>query len=314
MRLRHLDYLRLVLDTGSFPAAAKAAGVSQPAISQAMQALQRALGVPLFDRSTGRNVPTRAAFEVVELGSAFASKLEALRSPKPGRSSRVAAKPGLTVGMSAGAALLFGPVIVQAWMKVSTRLSPVKIVNADALEMLRDLRAGLFDFVVAPRPRSQSVRGLTETPLFSSQPTIYARKGHPLAAATTLADLKKVGWIVAGREGSGPGSMIEEAHRVRRLGISRVQAYCPNYAALLAMAAETDLMGVVPHPVLMPESLSDRLRPVRVVEGLPRYEVCLFRLDSAPLSAGAQAVIQNILATAPSLADGPARAVRSRPR
>ncbi|RYF64513.1 MAG: LysR family transcriptional regulator, partial [Comamonadaceae bacterium] len=50
MHLRYLHYLRLVVEHGSFAAAALAGGVTQPAISHGIRQLQRSFDVPLFER------------------------------------------------------------------------------------------------------------------------------------------------------------------------------------------------------------------------------------------------------------------------
>ncbi|WP_298234357.1 LysR family transcriptional regulator, partial [uncultured Azohydromonas sp.] len=63
MYLKHLQYLELVVQHGSQSAAARAAGVSQSAIAQAMQALERHWGCVLFERAGRRKRPTPAALE-----------------------------------------------------------------------------------------------------------------------------------------------------------------------------------------------------------------------------------------------------------
>ncbi|MGM0700839.1 MULTISPECIES: LysR family transcriptional regulator [Halomonas] len=50
--------LHAVLTTGSYAAAARHAGVSQPAIAQQIKALERHCGTPLFERRDGHLVPT----------------------------------------------------------------------------------------------------------------------------------------------------------------------------------------------------------------------------------------------------------------
>src|ERR1700752_1672846 len=55
MDIRHLSTLAEVAERGSFSAAADALGISQPAVSQQMRALERDVGETLIDRS-GRGV------------------------------------------------------------------------------------------------------------------------------------------------------------------------------------------------------------------------------------------------------------------
>ncbi len=58
--LRHLCALRAVTDTGSVSAAARALHLSQPAVTQAMAAVEREFGTPLFRRTPQGMEPTAA--------------------------------------------------------------------------------------------------------------------------------------------------------------------------------------------------------------------------------------------------------------
>jgi DNA-binding transcriptional LysR family regulator len=60
MDLRQIGYVVAVADEGGFSAAARALGVAQPSVSQAVAQLERELGVRLFDR-IGRQVNVTAA-------------------------------------------------------------------------------------------------------------------------------------------------------------------------------------------------------------------------------------------------------------
>src|SRR5690606_17235776 len=61
-RMRSLEAFRHVFDTGSVTRAAERLGVSQPAISQTIFALEKAIGAKLFERSGARRLaPTPEA-------------------------------------------------------------------------------------------------------------------------------------------------------------------------------------------------------------------------------------------------------------
>ena len=64
MELRQLETLAAVADRCSFSAAAEALGISQPAVSQQIQTLERDIGSPLIDRS-GRRARLTERGEVV---------------------------------------------------------------------------------------------------------------------------------------------------------------------------------------------------------------------------------------------------------
>ncbi len=58
LKLRDLDILTTVIDTGSMGKAARRLNISQPAVSKAIAELERALGVRLVDRSRRGIMPT----------------------------------------------------------------------------------------------------------------------------------------------------------------------------------------------------------------------------------------------------------------
>ena len=58
LKLRDLDILTAVIDTGSMGRAAGHLNISQPAVSKAIAELERSLGVRLVDRSRRGIVPT----------------------------------------------------------------------------------------------------------------------------------------------------------------------------------------------------------------------------------------------------------------
>ncbi|WP_159063118.1 LysR family transcriptional regulator, partial [Streptomyces scabiei] len=61
---RHLRVLRAVAATGSFSAAGRALGCTQPAVSQQMKALESSVGTPLLVR-TGRETRLTQAGEAL---------------------------------------------------------------------------------------------------------------------------------------------------------------------------------------------------------------------------------------------------------
>ncbi|HKX79054.1 MAG TPA: LysR family transcriptional regulator [Novosphingobium sp.] len=61
LNFRHLAAFAQVVRLGTLGAAARAVNLTQPAITQAMAGLERQIGLPLFDRSSGMLVATDAA-------------------------------------------------------------------------------------------------------------------------------------------------------------------------------------------------------------------------------------------------------------
>lgn len=83
--LRHLRALAETVRLGSFTAAAKAVGISQPAVTQAIARLEALTGLPLITREAGRVAPTDAGILLGARADAAAAALaEAFRPARKG--------------------------------------------------------------------------------------------------------------------------------------------------------------------------------------------------------------------------------------
>src|SRR6476620_11378606 len=100
MDLRQLQTFVEVAERGSFSAAADALGVTQPAVSQQIQTLERTLGAPLRDRAGSLAAPTDRG----EVLHRYALRILALREPLARELAQDAAAPHghLVVGASTG--------------------------------------------------------------------------------------------------------------------------------------------------------------------------------------------------------------------
>jgi len=285
MHLRYLQYLRLVIEHGSFAAAAQAGGVSQPAISHGMRQLQRLFDTPLFTRSGRRLLPTEAALQAALKSAELAERVEALATAR----ATPAPRDTLRVGVTPSAALVFGPALHAGWCEGHPKRR-LNMISADEGRMLAGLQGGDLDLVIAPRPRGHPATGLACEPLYQLTPLAYARRAHPLARAASLEDLQAASWAIVGPSVSGPVHVLQEAFAVRRMKPPRITASCPDYASLLQLMAHSDLLGVLPHPALRDSAPKGQIVPLRLREALPRYEMHLFtpmrtRRSLAPLIA-----------------------------
>lgn len=80
MDLRRLEYFLAVVEYGSVTVAASALHIAQPSLSQSIRALERDLGVTLFDRSRGRLSPTAQAEALLEPARRTLQDLAAART------------------------------------------------------------------------------------------------------------------------------------------------------------------------------------------------------------------------------------------
>ncbi|RBL65153.1 LysR family transcriptional regulator, partial [Pseudomonas sp. MWU13-2625] len=66
MEIRHVRYFLAIADSGSFTRAASELGIAQPALSQALNRMEKELGVRLFDRSRRGATLTPAGLAMVD--------------------------------------------------------------------------------------------------------------------------------------------------------------------------------------------------------------------------------------------------------
>ncbi|MGE0726085.1 MAG: LysR family transcriptional regulator, partial [Alphaproteobacteria bacterium] len=103
-RFRSLDAFRAVYETHSVTRAAARLGLSQPAVSQLLGGLERAVGVALFTRGSGRRLaPTEAAHRLFgdvlrAIGAMEALEATAAALRRAGARLRVTAPPSLADG------------------------------------------------------------------------------------------------------------------------------------------------------------------------------------------------------------------------
>lgn len=270
MYLRYLQYLHAVVEQGSFALAAKACGVSQPAISHGMKALQAHFAQPLLVREGRRHVPTDLARAVAAQALPLAQGVEALPRALVVAADRYL----LRVGLTSSAALVCGPLLYASWCLPNARRS-LEMATADEGSLLEGLLQRRFDAVIAPKPRKFAHPDVTERPLYELHPQVYARKGHPLVRAQSLAQLQGAAWACVGPSVSGPVDVLTEAHRVRRMPAPKMSVRCPDFASLLHPVAQSDLLAVVPHPALL-GGASTLVAPLRLAESLPLYGMWLF--------------------------------------
>ena len=235
-----------------------------------MKALQAHFAQPLLVREGRRHVPTDLARAVAAQALPLAQGVEAL----PRASVTAADQHRLRVGLTSSAAVVCGPLLYASWCLPNARRS-LEMATADEGSLLEGLLQRRFDAVIAPKPRKFVHPDVVERPLYELQPQVYARKGHPLARAQSLVQLQGAAWACVGPSVSGPVDVLTEAHRVRRMPAPRMAARCPDFASLLHLVAQSDLLAVVPHPALL-GGASTLVAPLRLAESLPLYGMWLF--------------------------------------
>ncbi|WP_431677684.1 LysR family transcriptional regulator [Kitasatospora sp. KL5] len=194
---RHIRTFHQVVTSGSYSAAARELGYTQPAITQQMKALERSVGVPLFTRA-GRGL------RLTEAGEALARHAETILDSLDSAQQQLGALARLRAGRvrvcafpSANATL-----IPQAMARLLTDHPGIRVelLEAEPPESVDRLLRGECDIALAfqyPGLPVEVPPELVETPLLEDQLTVLLPVGHPLARrhGVRLADLAGERWI-----------------------------------------------------------------------------------------------------------------------
>ena len=179
--LRHIRYFLSVYEDLHFGRAAQRLQIAQPALSRAIRAVEAALGVPLFERSSRSVVPTPAghvfAEETRKTLAAFENALaEARRAGRAIAPLRVGYVPYLSVEM-----------LTRFLGALRKRLPDVQtsVANLPSLEQVALLRRGELDFGIFPKGLRHD--GLELELLSSGEPlAAFLVREHPLAEQGVL--------------------------------------------------------------------------------------------------------------------------------
>ncbi len=193
-RLKPLRAFCQTLRLGSVSRAAEALYVSQPAITLQLQALERELGVKLFERSGRRLVPSREGQVLYELAKPLVEGLDGLDTVFREQVRGLDAGE-LNVAAGSSTILYLLPGIVEAFRErqPDVRLTLHNVTGASGLDLLRsdavDLAVGSMLDVPAD---------LSYAPVYRFEPMLITPPDHPLAhkAELRLEDLSPFGLIL----------------------------------------------------------------------------------------------------------------------
>lgn len=186
-------------DAGSFTAAARATGLSQPGLHAAVRDLEQICAVPIVERQGRGVVLTRAGRRLTRgarlARSEIASALAELRPGAGGDLNRI------TVGaMPLSRAVLLPRAV--AGMVAEEPGFVVDIVDGAWRELVEPLRDGVIDVMVGAL-RDEVSADLVQRPLLEDRLMVVGRRGHPLAgvARPSREALAAYPWVI-GRPGS----------------------------------------------------------------------------------------------------------------
>lgn len=283
MKTHQLRAFLAVVDHRSVRGAARALGMTQPAVTQAIRELEAGAGVQLFHRSTTGVTPTIFGEALERRARSICFEIE--RAGNELEQIRDGAKGIVSIAISTAAALDVLPLAFADFRKRFANVE-VRLHEASVPSSLPKLVHGEIEFIVSQvLPGSLpdwQVRSLYRTSMIAG-----VRAGHPILQERLSMDLPAAEWLLPYDADSGPafvqqlfsGGYVQPPSQISR---------CTSTALGLQLVAGSDLIGVFVKTMVRREFAHYGLVELPLPMPLAPLEICVITRKNAMLTPAAQ--------------------------
>jgi DNA-binding transcriptional LysR family regulator len=285
--LNLLRVLDVLLEERSVTRTGARLGLTQSAVSHALNRLRYQLGDELFQRSAGGMQPTRRALEIAPSLHAALGQLQSALTP-PDFDPAVSDQ-SFNVVAGAYACAVLAPAVVARLHRLAPHV--LLRIAENPPDLVEQLDSGRVDFVIA---------GFASAPdrfardrLIEEELAWVVRTGHPLAEGNaSLEDLVATPHVVVAgrREAAGPLAInmrsswedlgAFESELARRNMKRKVGVVAPDTFSAMAIVSRSDMAALIPRRFALLSAQSGRLRLIEPPYDSPTVEVTLlFRRD-----------------------------------
>jgi DNA-binding transcriptional LysR family regulator len=288
LTISQLRALTAVAEHGSIRAASRALGIAQSGITQQLQNLEAMLGATLFIRTNRGIAPTALGQRLLQRAGAIIGECE--RAEREVQQLRGDYVGEVTFGMTTEPLVdAFVPVL----MEFRTRFErvAVNLRTGTSRMMISRIREGTLDFAVALVSKHTDTADLSVTPLYPSEPAIVCRRGHPLAGATSLAELAGCMWVATpspNRTDDPHLNRLSHLFESHGLPPPKIVATVDGLYEALHLVAATDCLSLESSIVTKQGPFANTLASIRVHERPVEQNVCVLQRAAIPLTPAAQ--------------------------
>ena len=213
MDTRQLAAFCAVVERRSFSQAAERLGVTQPAVSLQIRALEKRVGTRLLDRSGRRVEPTEAGWRLYRGAQRMLALEDQLVSELAATADGEIAG-DLVLGASTGPAAIVVPVLLGEFQREHPDVR-VFLTVSDTNTVIE--RVGDRELELGIVGASRRHRGVRFEPFFSDQVILVCPPGHRFAGRTVTLDELREETLILMQEGAGVRQILEDA--LRALGV-----------------------------------------------------------------------------------------------
>lgn len=245
LRLRHLQLLLSLAETGNLSQSATALNTTQPALSKWLKELEKDVGLTLFERHARGLRPTGPGEALIEHARRIEAHLDTARDDM--QALREGGSGLVSIGTSGVAAADTVPLAVSRLLARMPR-AQVRLVESTMNQLMPQLARGELDIVVGRSGEQYEDAQLQSETLYTELIDFVARPNHPLTQKAMLEwdDVLAYSWVVWPQ-----GTPVRNALETALAAAGRtLPTHCveSNSSVLnLTLLNNTDLLGVASH-------------------------------------------------------------------
>lgn len=311
MKFQQLYALIALVDAGSMHGAARALGLTQPALSTRISELEREIGATLVNRNARGTTLTSVGHALLGHARTICNQVDRAQTEMNRLTQSSAASVSLGASPLAAGELiapLFG-----ALQSVAPNVH-LKVTEGQFHDLAMELREGGLEMIIAPiPPGNKDTKAFRFEELVTYPMFVVARSGHRLAGCKHLSELGGAGWVV-GAATNASRSTVEELFASHGLPPPRVELHSDAISLVQACLLQTDLLGLLPRPLFA--ALASAVVPLPIEDDVRQLRLGIITLAGVQLTPVAQAFLglvrQRCQTIAKSLADARSRTPRRR--
>jgi DNA-binding transcriptional LysR family regulator len=299
METKDLEHLVALDEHRHFGRAAKALGITQPALSKSIQRLEKSLGARLLDRSRKGVVPTAIGAQVIERARPLVGSLADMRREVDLLRGRNIGRLAIGVGPAMSESF-----VTTAIARLATQHPGAQITaRVDHWSQLSAwLKHGELDLFVADISQAERDHDFQVLPLRREKLLWFCRRGHPLARSRRLTRSDLLAYpLVTPRmplwarrwfaEAADPGAPFDPNRT-----FSAVE--CENYAMLKRMVLASDCICAALASTISSELREGRLVTLRIKAPTLQTKAGIVHLRGRSLSPLGEAFVREVIKAA----------------
>lgn len=284
---------------GNLTEAAAELGVSQPALSKSIKALERSLGVRLLERGRFGVSPTPAGEALVQHGQVVEAELRSaagtIDALKGSRSGHVLVGCGPTEA---------NRLLPLALLRLAQTHPALKVTVLYGLNesLMPAVKLGEIDFALSSVPPRATDAALNHEALFTETGVVAARAGHPLARlrGITAGQLMGQQWILPRRR-ELERLAFDDFFTRHSLEPPSSQVETTSTVLMKAMVMQSDALTFIPRELIWWEAQARQLVSLNVVGADWTRIVGITRRRRGSTSPAALRLIEALREVAPGL-------------